>query len=124
MHEFSLMAGVLDAVNDTAREHGARQVLVISLVIGEMAEVVPEALEFAFEALSADTISAGAQLMITFVHPRSRCTACGNEFEHDRFHWFCSNCGSLATELLAGRELYLQSIEVEDDPESKLSHVY
>ena len=116
MHEFSLMTGILEAVNASAQAHRATRVLEIRLVIGEMAEVVPEALEFAFEVLSADTASAGAKLAIRAVRPRSRCLACGGEFEHDRYHRVCPQCSSLATELLAGRELYIASIEVEDGP--------
>ena len=114
MHEFSLMAGVLEAVNASALQHRAGRVLEIRLVIGEMAEVVPEALEFAFEALSVDTLSAGATLSISNVRPRSRCGSCEVEFEHDRYRRACPHCDSLATELLAGRELYIESIEVEN----------
>jgi hydrogenase nickel incorporation protein HypA/HybF len=116
MHEFSLMTGVLDAVNASALEYGAARVLVIRLVIGDMAEVVDEALEFAFEALSVDTPSAGAELAITKVKPRSLCPACGHEFEHDRYHRACPQCDSLATQLVSGRELYIDSIEIEDGP--------
>ncbi|MDR2673226.1 MAG: hydrogenase maturation nickel metallochaperone HypA [Coriobacteriales bacterium] len=116
MHEFSLMSAVMDAVENSARVHGAAKVLVIRLTIGEMAEVVPEAMEFAFEALSPGTLSEGAELTMTTVRPRSRCAACDAEFEHDRYHWSCPNCDSLATELLAGKELYIESIEIEDGP--------
>jgi hydrogenase nickel incorporation protein HypA/HybF len=116
MHEFGLMQSVLENVETSAREAGADRVLEIRLVIGEMREVFSEAMEFAFEALSPDTISEGARLEITTVRPRSRCTVCGHEFEHDRFHWMCPACDALATQLLAGKELYIDAIEV-DIPE-------
>jgi hydrogenase nickel incorporation protein HypA/HybF len=114
MHEFSLMTGVLDAVNNTAEANNATSVLEIKLVIGDMAEVVWDSMQFAFEALSPNTVSEGAALTMTAVKPRSRCAACGFEFEHDRYHWACPKCDSLATELLAGRELYIESIEIEE----------
>ena len=47
------------------------------------------------------------------IRPKSRCLECGAEFEHDRFHMFCPECDSFATELLAGRELQIDSIEVD-----------
>jgi hydrogenase nickel incorporation protein HypA/HybF len=78
-----------------------------------MREVVPEAMEFAFEALAPGTLSEGAQLIVTKVIPRSRCLQCGHSFEHDRFHWGCPACDSLSTELLAGRELHIDAIEVD-----------
>lgn len=113
MHEFSLMESVLRNVEDSARQAKATRVSEIRLVIGEMREVVPEALEFAFEALSADTLCDGAELKMTTVKPRSRCLQCDQQFEHDRFHWACPSCDSLATELMAGKELYIDAIEVE-----------
>ncbi|MDR2109079.1 MAG: hydrogenase maturation nickel metallochaperone HypA [Coriobacteriales bacterium] len=114
MHEMSLMQGVLDAVEKTAREAGAASVVEVRLTIGTMAEVEPDALRFAFEVLTDDTLCAGAKLEIAEVEPRSRCLQCGEEFAHDRFHRACPACDALATELIAGREMYVSSIEIEE----------
>jgi len=114
MHEFSLMQSVLDTVETSARKAGAVRVTAIRLTIGEMAEVVFDAMEFAFEALSPETLSEGAELSMRSVIPRSRCCVCGEEFTHDRYHWACPSCDSLATELIAGRELFIDSIEIEE----------
>jgi hydrogenase nickel incorporation protein HypA/HybF len=113
MHEFGLMQSVLENVDSAAREAGAEKVTEIRLVIGEMREVLPDAMQFAFEALSTDTLCEGAELTMTLVTPSSRCSQCGYSFEHDRFHWSCPECGSLATELLGGKELYIDTIEVD-----------
>ena len=67
MHEVSLMSGILEAVEQAAREAGAQRVTVIALTIGDMTEVVPESLSFAFEALSEGTMAAGADLRVTYV---------------------------------------------------------
>jgi hydrogenase nickel incorporation protein HypA/HybF len=114
MHEFSLMQSVLETVTQTAEDRGAKRVCAVRLIIGEMAEVVFDAMEFAFEALAPSTVLEGAKLEMTSVKPRSRCRACGLEFEHDRYHWACPQCDSLACELIAGRELYIDSIEIEE----------
>jgi hydrogenase nickel incorporation protein HypA/HybF len=114
MHEFSLMMGVLDAIEATAAEHKATRVTEVRLVIGEMAEVLDDAMDFAFETLTPGTVAEGATLTMTKVRPRSRCAACNTEFEHDRLRFACPSCDSLATELLAGRELYIESIEIEE----------
>lgn len=119
MHELGLMTGIMDAVLQTADNAGADKVTEIKLTVGEMTEVVEEALVFAFEALSEGTICEGAQLDLTIVHPRSRCLECGAEYDHDRFHMRCPECDSPFTELLRGREMQIDSIEIynEDDPE-------
>ena len=113
MHEMSIVAGVLDAVVPSAEQAGAERVLAITLRIGDMTEVVDEALAFAFEALTEGTICEGAELVVNKVAPRSICFECGAEFGHDRFHRACPSCGSYETRIVAGKELEIESIEVD-----------
>lgn len=120
MHELGIMTGVMDAVTKSAHDAGADKVLKVTLSVGEMTECIQDALEFAFEALTGDDpFVRDAELTINMIKPKSRCLECGAEFEHDRFHMFCPECDSFATELLAGRELQIDSIEVDipDDEE-------
>ncbi len=114
MHELGIMTGVLDAATTAARDAGATKLLKVKLSVGEMTEAIEDALVFAFEALTEDDpYLKGAELEVNMISPRSRCLECGAEFEHDRFHMFCPECDSFATELLAGRELQIDSIEVD-----------
>ena len=110
------MTSVLEAAKESARDAGATKLLKVSLSVGEMTEAIEDALRFAFEALSEQqeyALCAGAELDIAMVRPRSRCLECGAEYDHDRFHMLCPECGSFATELVAGRELQIDSIEVD-----------
>lgn len=107
------MTGVMDSVDAAAKNAGAATVLKINLSVGVMTEAIEDALRFAFEALSEGTICEGAELEITMVQPRSECLECGTEYEHDRLHMLCPECGSFATKLLAGKELQIDSIEVD-----------
>ena len=77
MHEVSLMSGILEAVEQAAREAGAQRVTVIALTIGDMTEVVPESLSFAFEALSEGTMAEGADLRVTYVPTISSARSAG-----------------------------------------------
>jgi len=120
VHEFGLVSGIIDAVNKEATDAHATAVLDVYLEIGEMTEAVEEALQFAFEALSAGTLCEGAVLHVEMVAPRSRCLDCEHEFAHDRYHRACPCCDSFATELIAGREMAITSIEV-DIPEDELT---
>lgn len=113
MHEMSIIAGVMDSVVPSAVQAGATRVLSISLRIGDMTEVVDEALDFAFEVLTEGTLCEGAQLKVEKVHPESVCFQCGHQFSHDRFHRSCPQCGSFETQLSKGRELEIESIEVD-----------
>lgn len=113
MHEFSLMMGVLDAVEVSAKQNNATRVVEVKLVIGDMAEVLDDAMDFAFEALTPGTLAEGAKLVMTKIKPQSKCLACDTTFEHDRFNFACPQCDSLATQLVAGKELYIDSMEIE-----------
>lgn len=120
MHEMSLCQGIFDAVVPVAQQNGATKITAISLDIGEMTMVVPEAMEFAFEVLSEGLpMLEGCKLTMNFVKPRSLCLDCGAEFEHDRFHLHCPECGSAATALQAGRELEVASMEIETPDEEE-----
>ncbi len=113
MHELGLMTGVMGVVTQAAEEAGAVRVTDISLSVGEMTEAIEDALVFAFEALSEGTICEGAALHVNMGKPASRCLECGAEYEHDRFHMTCPTCESPFTELIAGKEMKIDSIEVD-----------
>ncbi len=113
MHELGIMTGVMQAVETSAKDAGADKVLKVSLSVGEMTEAIEDALRFAFEALSEHSMCEGAELQINMIKPKSQCLECGAEYEHDRFHMLCPECGGFATKLIAGRELQIDSIEVD-----------
>lgn len=113
MHEMGIMAGVLQTVTASAAQAGATRVTSVKLSIGQMTEAIEDVLVFAWEALSEGTICEGSKLEVNMIAPRSRCPECGAEFEHDRFHRACPSCDNALTELIAGREMQLDSIEVD-----------
>lgn len=120
MHELGIMTGVVSVVEKSAIDAGATSVLKVSLSIGKMTEAIEDALVFAFEALTEGTMCEGAELDINIVQPKSKCEECGAEFEHERFNVLCPECGSFATELIAGREMQIDSIEVDIPDEDDL----
>lgn len=113
MHELGIMTSVMDSVLASAKEAGATSVLTITLSVGEMTECIEDALQFAFEVVKEDTICENAELVVNIIKPKSVCHECGAVFEHDRYHMTCPECGSFACELIAGRELQIDSIEVD-----------
>jgi hydrogenase nickel incorporation protein HypA/HybF len=107
------MQGALNMALDRAAQAGAKRVHVVRLRIGALSGVVPEALEFAFEALSAGTPAEGAQLAIESVPARFWCDVCAEEFESPDLFAECPRCRKPSGELRAGREMELASLEVE-----------
>ncbi len=60
MHELSLMEAVREQALEQARRHGGGRIVAISLRIGSLAGVEPEALRFAFTVVMAGTMQAAA----------------------------------------------------------------
>jgi len=114
VHETAIAQSLLEIVKEQALLYGAKKVTRIRIKVGALSGVVPEALQFAFEVLSRGGVAEGARLEIEEVPSRIRCEDCG-VFEGTPF-LVCPNCGKLA-ELLSGRELEIESMEIEDGGE-------
>lgn len=98
---------------EAAEKEGARRIVGLTLEVGEMAGVVPEAMDFAFEPAAKGTIAEGARFTWSVVPVRCRCAAGCPDFEPGAAVFRCPVCGRVSTEVLQGRNLDLVSIEVE-----------
>lgn len=112
MHELSIMESALSQVLDRAREAGADRVFEIRLRVGALSGVIPDALQFAFEALADGTAAEGAKLTIEHIPARFWCATCHREFEAPSMLADCPDCHQPSGQLRAGRELELASLEV------------
>ena len=113
MHELSITQSMLDLVLEEAKKVKAEKVEKINLVIGEMSGAVDECVEFYFGFLSRDTIANGAILSFKKVPIQARCRNCEELFIPKEFDWSCPKCQDSRVEIVAGNELYIESIEVE-----------
>ena len=113
MHELSIMQSALDLALEQARLAGASRVHAIRLRVGTLSGVVPDALEFAFEALAPGTPAEGAALDIENVPARFWCGRCSCEFQADDLWAECPDCHQASGEIRAGRELELASMEID-----------
>ena len=113
MHELSLVASVFEVLEEKAREHGAARVTKVVLDVGIMSGAVPDLLESAFEAYKRGTLAAGARLEIVVVPMKVRCPDCGGETVREDADFSCAGCGSRRVEIVEGRELVIEKIELE-----------
>jgi hydrogenase nickel incorporation protein HypA/HybF len=113
MHELSLMVALREQVLAAAAARGARAVTAIHLRIGRLAGVEPEALQFAAALVLADSLAAGAALVIDSVEARCHCRPCAASFEVLDGMCVCPRCGAISRQLLCGRELALAALELE-----------
>ncbi|QDR83197.1 hydrogenase maturation nickel metallochaperone HypA [Sporomusa termitida] len=113
MHELAIAQGILELALNTATSHGAGKITGIRVLTGELTGIVPESLEFGFAALAEGTMAAGACLSVRIVPLTGRCRDCGDERRVDKYRFICAACGSYAIEIVSGRELKVESVEVE-----------
>lgn len=113
MHEFGIVSSVLDTVLSSAQHAHATRVLAVTLRIGALTQAQEESLRFAYDVLTEDTLAQGSQLIVEHIAPRSHCHDCGHDFDHDGRDVRCPYCSSISTELIAGRELAIASIDVD-----------
>jgi hydrogenase nickel incorporation protein HypA/HybF len=106
MHELAITQSVVDAVTERT---GTAPVTVVRLRVGRLAGVVPDAMQFCFELVTAGTPLEGAELEIEEPEGRGRCRTCGAEFPLPDLVLLC-DCGSADVEILAGRELAIASV--------------
>lgn len=113
MHELSLVASVFDILEEKAREHGASRVTKIVLKVGVMSGVVPDLLESAFDSYKKGTLAEEARLEIVRVPVKLRCPDCGGETAREDTDFSCAACGSRRVGIVAGREIVVETIELE-----------
>jgi hydrogenase nickel incorporation protein HypA/HybF len=106
MHELAITQGVVDAVTERT---GDAPVACVRLRVGRLAGVVPDAMRFCFELVTAGTPLDGAVLEFDQPEGRGRCRTCGADFVLPDLILLCS-CGSADVEVLAGRELAVASV--------------
>jgi hydrogenase nickel incorporation protein HypA/HybF len=111
VHELS----IAEAVVRVANEHAAgRRVYQVELKVGHLRQVVPSALEFAFQLVAQGTPLEGAELTIEDVPAAGVCRSCGTRSTMNDFPLRCSRCGDLDLEVVSGEELLVDSLELEE----------
>jgi len=115
MHELSIAVALVEQVETVVAKERASRAAKVMIAVGVLSGVEPEALQGAFPLVAEGTAAAGAELVIEKVLARVRCLACGQESPTDIYFMGCAKCGSRNVELMAGRELHIQSVELMTD---------
>ena len=115
MHELAIVEAMIDQVGqelDRAGQPG--RVLRVELSIGRLSGVLGESVRFAFGLLAPGTRVENAELVIQEPKAVCHCHACHARSEIDDLVVQCPRCASSEISIEGGRELLLQSIEIEE----------
>jgi hydrogenase nickel incorporation protein HypA/HybF len=113
MHEQSIVESILTLALENAEKANARKIVGINLVVGSYTGVVEDAVNFYFGFLSKNTIAAGAKINYTHVPGQLRCRDCDILFPLQKHDYHCPKCEGRRVEIVGGRELYIENMEVE-----------
>ena len=115
MHELAVCQALISQVNEIARSRAAR-VHAVRIGLGPLAGIEPRLLAEAYPLAGAGTAAEGSRLAIETTPLRVRCRACGSETTALPNRLVCGACGDWRTDLIAGDEMLLLSVEL-DVPE-------
>ncbi|MGD8191324.1 hydrogenase maturation nickel metallochaperone HypA [Brevibacillus ginsengisoli] len=116
MHEMSLMESTLTMVRDLASKEQMTRITEVCLGVGELSGAMPDALRFAFEALTkVDTYAMfrGATLTIQWEEAVALCSNCGASYHPDRKILLCPECSLPTGKLIQGENLQVLYFEGE-----------
>lgn len=107
MHELSLVEEIIRISTAAAQGRPVRR---ITLKIGALSCVMPEALQFCFDSGKEGTVLAAAQLQIERIPGEAECHACGQRYALEELYQPCP-CGSCERSVLQGQEILIQTLE-------------
>lgn len=111
MHEYSIVAALVDRVREEAVKAGASRVVRVHIRVGDSAGVDTPLLATAYDTFRERTVCEGAELVIENVETRWSCPRCGEEIARGA-RLRCPRC-DVAARLAQGGEILLQRIEME-----------
>lgn len=113
MHELGITQSIVEIALRTAQGQNAKKIHLVTLEVGSLAGVVPEALQFCYEACCKETLLEGSRLLIEAVAARARCRDCGSEYPLTDLLGCCPECDSAASDLLCGEEMRIKEMEID-----------
>jgi hydrogenase nickel incorporation protein HypA/HybF len=113
MHELSIVESLLTVALENGEKAQATKILKIYVVVGDLSGVVDDSVNFYFGFLSEKTIAAGARIIFMHTPARLRCRTCNTIFSPEKLDFHCPNCEEQQVDIIGGRELYIDRLEVE-----------
>lgn len=113
MHELAMVRSIYNVISEQIREHDVNKVKQVKLIVGELTGVEDMVMKSCFEIYVEGTPVEGAQLVIKRVPIKVRCRICENEYETKIPFSECEICGNKSFKIISGKELYIDSLEVE-----------
>ncbi len=112
MHEMSLLENVREILEEHSVSQNFNKVSKVTLEIGKLSCVEPEALRFGFDVVMKGSLAENAELIITELNGLGLCQQCGQQLVMETLYELCASCGSSDVKILQGREMKIRDLVV------------
>lgn len=116
MHELSIAQEIISIAEQYYSSDENEKVKSIKVKIGKLQNVLPDSLEFCFNALIQNSKMENAKMIIEHIPIKLECKSCTDVSEQEGFLFVCPKCGSSSITIISGNELTVSEIEFEDSP--------
>ena len=113
MHELSVTESILDITLRHAKQADATRVTNLYLVIGQLATVIDDSVQFYWDIVSKGTPAEGARLHFRRIPVELLCLECNQPFKPGSNEFSCPHCSSVRIKVLSGEEFYLEAIDID-----------
>lgn len=113
MHELAVTESILEISLRHAKEANAKRITNLYLVIGQLASIIDDLVQFYWDIVSKETIASGSVLHFRRLPATLACLECSHQFQPGGDGFSCPNCFSSHVKVISGDEFYMEAIDVE-----------
>lgn len=117
MHEANFTQEIVSAILGELEHYPVLRPKLVKVKVGEMLHLIPDSVLMHYRQMTKGTHLEGAVLQLTETPVQVRCPVCSFTGGVEDHHMLlCSKCGSRDVELIQGKEITIESIEMTDLP--------
>ena len=112
MHEGSIIHALLDIAFQVKEKENITKVAKINIVVGKLHQVIPQSMQQNFDLMKLEYKGLENAVLVTQeTDVQIRCRTCKTVISLDHPNFNCPHCGSSQTDIISGKELYIDSLE-------------
>ena len=113
MHELSVTESILEISLRHANQSNAKRITNLYLVIGQLASIIDDSVQFYWDIVSKDTIADGAVLHFRRLPATLACLDCNQQYSPTNDGFSCPMCKSEHIKVISGEEFFMEAIDIE-----------
>jgi hydrogenase nickel incorporation protein HypA/HybF len=115
LHELPAAQSILEISLRHAKQAGAERVTNVYLVIGQLASLVDDSIQFYWDIIAEGTPAKGAKLHFKRIPAQLQCMVCSEKYFPTGEEIRCPNCDSVGVKVIAGEEFFVEAIDVDGE---------